>query len=621
MRPDLSQLLDDALEQLRAGVGIEEILRAYPEHRAELEPMLRLAVAIRRQANAALPPSLEQWLATGRHEVEALARAAYARPEPLWQRLRRALAPLVQHGSLRMASVAFSALLIVLLTVYTIDSAAAYSLPGDRLYAWKLASEQARLALTFDPDRRAELTATLVERRVAELSALVQRGDIDPDRVTMATQRLDSQVRQTVQKLPGASSDVHHQIVAQIQHLLRRAEADLQSVTPPDAETNQVIQTVTEEVASILESLPAQMDGSDALPPAGDPTPQAVHPTHTVVISIVAAPSSAPAQAPAGETAAPTASPDETPSPTATSSESEAFASLPEPSQTPEQIETPLPTATPTPDAVAVARPTLTPTPFPTASATALPTDTPSPIPTSTLAPTATALPTDPPALAPTLTPSSTPTATATSTPVRTSTPTLTRTPTTSPTHTSTPTNTPTLTRTPTASPTHTPTPTATPALTGTPEPAGEPSVTPTSTPTPTGTPTATPTGMPIPSGTPTPPDTPTTVATETATPDASKANRRLQPVLHCVARIGETRYTAYFGYQNFTNSSITVPIGVDNRFSPGPEDRGQPTLFLAGSNERVLEVEWDGSPLLWTLSGWTVVASASSPRCEGPRP
>ncbi|MGQ9926232.1 MAG: DUF5667 domain-containing protein, partial [Chloroflexaceae bacterium] len=439
MRPDLSQLLDEALEQLRAGASIEEILRAHPEHRATLEPMLRTAAAIRQQAASSMPPSLEQWLATGRREIEEIARATYTRPETFWQRLLRALSPLTsrfaRRGTLRMATVALTALLIFLLTFYSVDQAAARSLPGDYLYAWKLASEQVRIALTANPDRRADLAVARVERRIAEINVLTERGNADPEQFNQMMQQLDSQVRQTIEKLPDTSPEVQQQIVERIERLLARAETDLRTTTAPDAGTQQIIDSVADEVSSIAGNLPA--DPGASIPPEPDRTTETLRPTRTPVIAIIPAPSPTPSRI-AGGVATPIINPD---------------AGQNGPMRTPTDGQPSQPIGEELP-------PIFMPTPRPTAT----PTATRSPEPT-VVPPTATA-----PATA-------TATARATSTPI------------------DTPTTTPT--GTPTATPTHTPT--ATPTGTPTATPTGTPTATPTHTPTatPTGTPTATPTGTP----------------------------------------------------------------------------------------------------------------------------
>lgn len=73
------------------------------------------------------------------------------------------------------------------------------------------------------------------------------------------------------------------------------------------------------------------------------------------------------------------------------------------------------------------------------------------------------------------------------------------------------------------------------------------------------------------------------------------------------------------FGYINRNwLEEPDVPVGVDNSFSPGSEDRGQPTHFLPRRNRFVFKVrvpeDWGDKELVWTLTsaGKTEKAYAS---------
>jgi hypothetical protein len=103
-----------------------------------------------------------------------------------------------------------------------------------------------------------------------------------------------------------------------------------------------------------------------------------------------------------------------------------------------------------------------------------------------------------------------------------------------------------------------------------------------------------------------------------------------LVPLALCVADRGQNRYEARFGYENRGHSAVQVPYGRDNRFSPGPERRGQPVKFLPGrADERrgsSFRVEFDGEAIAWELRGRdgvrrSAVASKHSPRCATPPP
>jgi hypothetical protein len=71
-----------------------------------------------------------------------------------------------------------------------------------------------------------------------------------------------------------------------------------------------------------------------------------------------------------------------------------------------------------------------------------------------------------------------------------------------------------------------------------------------------------------------------------------------------CVTNHRST-FDAVFGYDSQNLDSATVPIGIANRLSPGPKDRGQPTTFRPGHVREAFKVS--GIPisvaLRWTLA------------------
>ena len=70
---------------------------------------------------------------------------------------------------------AFAAAAILVLVLAGATSAAASSLPGDPLYGVKRATEDVRLALTFDDVSRTQLLSELTDRRLEELAEIVKR--------------------------------------------------------------------------------------------------------------------------------------------------------------------------------------------------------------------------------------------------------------------------------------------------------------------------------------------------------------------------------------------------------------------------------------------------------------
>lgn len=90
-----------------------------------------------------------------------------------------------------------------------------------------------------------------------------------------------------------------------------------------------------------------------------------------------------------------------------------------------------------------------------------------------------------------------------------------------------------------------------------------------------------------------------------------------LNPILDCITQQNDTTYTAWFGYENTNSTSITVPIGPQNKFTPTPNDRTQPTVFDPGRKDKIFSVVFNGKNLTWKLNGNEVVASKKSPKCN----
>lgn len=81
--------------------------------------------------------------------------------------------------------------------------------------------------------------------------------------------------------------------------------------------------------------------------------------------------------------------------------------------------------------------------------------------------------------------------------------------------------------------------------------------------------------------------------------------SKRLSPVLDCYVNDG-TNCVAYFGYLNQYEDVVNVSISNQNKFTPQPSDRGQPTQFLASTRAyRAFNVSRPCSEgnLVWTLT------------------
>jgi hypothetical protein len=111
--------------------------------------------------------------------------------------------------------------------------------------------------------------------------------------------------------------------------------------------------------------------------------------------------------------------------------------------------------------------------------------------------------------------------------------------------------------------------------------------------------------------------------ATYAAAP-ARAQEQAITPVVQCVQDLGGGSYAALFGYENTTGQQYTI-LGV-NSFSPGPPERGQPSVVNPKGKAESFAVVWDGSPLTWTMNHpqfpeRSATAEAGvSPACEAGR-
>lgn len=76
----------------------------------------------------------------------------------------------------------------------------------------------------------------------------------------------------------------------------------------------------------------------------------------------------------------------------------------------------------------------------------------------------------------------------------------------------------------------------------------------------------------------------------------------RLAPYALCTATAADGRRSVWFGFDNPSTQAITIDIGENNQFTPAPFDRGQPTRFPAGVNDRAFAVVTDEPSLTWHL-------------------
>jgi DNA-binding ferritin-like protein len=204
----LNTILDECLERILVnGETVPQCLESYPEYAAELEPLLQTAMITSEAVD--IQPSPE-FKARARFEL----RVEMARADEKKRRSIFAWQP-------RWAVVVVTVVVVVLLgggTVLAADSD--NTIPGNPLYAVKLATENVRLALSSSDITKAELCATLIDRRVAEIERLIERGR------TELAQRTVNRLKRHLATLSRLSLAIQSQIGPEAE--------DVETVTPEE---------------------------------------------------------------------------------------------------------------------------------------------------------------------------------------------------------------------------------------------------------------------------------------------------------------------------------------------------------------------------------------------------
>lgn len=91
---------------------------------------------------------------------------------------------------------------------------------------------------------------------------------------------------------------------------------------------------------------------------------------------------------------------------------------------------------------------------------------------------------------------------------------------------------------------------------------------------------------------------------------------QHVEPAFEGWRQLENGNYMMIFGYHNENwEEELDIPVGENNFFSPGMEDRGQPTHFLPRRNRFTFEVEvpedWGDKELAWTVTAHGVTKVA----------
>ncbi len=158
---DLSSILDECIQELQAGIDLEEILARYPKYARELRPLLE-TVAWTKNARTSIQVPVD---------AQSLSRKVFTSARPARQS-RSAL----HSFNLRLAFSFTAIILGLIIGLLGTTVASAQALPGDTLYPVKMAWEQVQISLTSGTAQRLALQETFNQQRIAEVSRLINLG-------------------------------------------------------------------------------------------------------------------------------------------------------------------------------------------------------------------------------------------------------------------------------------------------------------------------------------------------------------------------------------------------------------------------------------------------------------
>lgn len=171
----IDDILNECLDRLLAGhETVEQCLQAHPQHAAKLEPLLRTAVAMDHAVR--IDPGAEM-KARIRYQLQLQMAEA---DRPRWN-LRWNWQP-------RWAMAAMAVMLVFVMgggTVLAADS----SMPGNPLYPVKIATENVRVSLAGTETEKAELLATIADRRVEEMDHVTAKSGANARQVDKLAER------------------------------------------------------------------------------------------------------------------------------------------------------------------------------------------------------------------------------------------------------------------------------------------------------------------------------------------------------------------------------------------------------------------------------------------------
>jgi hypothetical protein len=186
MSRKIEEAFNDCFERLLCGESLESCVSRYPEFADELDSMLRTTFDIKRRAYPIQPrPEFKYWGRTRLQNIQESTSRQQAAHRSSSFNFRRNLA------------ISMAALLVFLIASSGTAAASSDALPDQPLYGVKLAVEQVQLTLTPSDSAKAELYASLAEKRAQEIAVMANQGKTD--KVISTTTKMYYQLDQAEQ--------------------------------------------------------------------------------------------------------------------------------------------------------------------------------------------------------------------------------------------------------------------------------------------------------------------------------------------------------------------------------------------------------------------------------------
>ena len=303
----IEKVLDRCILDVQSGkMSIEECLHAHMDIQSELEPLLRLAVALQEVPQITASDSFKA-AAPARMQNLIISRPASPdqnqASEPIYKRIGAAFLGLIEQGRLQTGVRRLPALavfVLILLTAALLSNravtASANALPGEAFYSTKLTMERIQLSLSQTDLEDSYMHLEFASRRVHEASRLV-----DENRVEHIDLVLEDYVRQLFETMAilleseSLSGQERTELALKLVHDMARNEEQLQDLLTlvPESYKDNIKELLTlsqYEQRIVLEVLRSATWGSGSAPSvvaenvsAAQPTPPSQRATKTPV--------------------------------------------------------------------------------------------------------------------------------------------------------------------------------------------------------------------------------------------------------------------------------------------------------------------------------------------------